>query len=286
MALTGIVTTYIVSSYKKHPYITKLIYASLILNLLCTYIFFQIILFKRNTPPLDLHYDLLLKHIETPSPNWYITDFLSGSPIDQTKILQKQQFLLSSNYGLQLKNSPTVSFTKYDFSSNNEYPYHDILPRYILTNKNNKKIHGFPAKLVETNGDAALYEIKKYTPFVSIQTTKVNTYSKISSVDINTNKITVKAKGHKDETLRVLQSNYPGWRIYMDNSHSYSSPLSDRFLATKMIEGTHLYTFYFYSDVFSYGAFISIISLLLWICFIIYKNFSFFKNHGNSKHNR
>ncbi len=266
LIFVGVVCTYLIKN-KKTASFRGLIYLALVLNLVSVVIFSEAVLIKKQNAVFDSNYSLLLNKISKSQPNWYVADFISQSSVSQIELLQNRQFNLEDNYGLQLKDNVAASFTKYDFGTSKVYQ--DILPRYILAENNSTRPIGLNATKVATNKTVSLYEIKNYSTMVNISGSGLGK-NNLLSVNYGVDRFTIKLNGDRNRTLTILQSNYPGWSVYVDKNKG--EILNNRFLSTRLLSGAHTYEFKFFSKSYLLGLVISIASILLWILLVLKKH--------------
>ena len=91
------------------------------------------------------------------------------------------------------------------------------------------------------------------------------TSAQVSGLNVTlrgTNKVVVTgAPQQEGDTLVVLMSNYPGWKLLVDGKLAQLAPVND-YLGARMLPGEHTYAFYFLPTQYLVGASISGIALL------------------------
>jgi len=234
--------------------IQRAIVGILILNLLATCVFFVYIAYFKQMP--RIHSDsttALIRNIKRRDEGvYYIAQYVQEEPLQQHKIIYLEQKILNSNYGLQLKNSPAEAFTRFDFTTNTSYS--DIQPLYFIGGKSirvPKKAH--PEGILRKN-DQVLYKNKTGDSYATL----AKSGRAIDSIMIHPNSISVNFISSMVDQLTLLESSYPGWRVYEDGKQIKLTP--GRFLQTTVKKGKHTYTFIFQSAPFLIGLGISCIA--------------------------
>lgn len=234
----------------------KLALFILFINLLIVFIFSQSVLSTKRFYEIDQSYNTPLDWIK--NNNQY--DYLTVHEIEQGKIPQDKLYLnnlhmLLSNYGFILKNSLAE---KYNFKGNNIY--NDIKPGFLITTRqiqdsNLKKLKNF-------DNNIFIYKDLRALPFASIDGKPQKAY-------FYPNKITISANSQKKDQLKLLESRYPGWSVFIDGNRS--KILDKRFLEVETLQGTHKYEFIYSSKLFIYGLLVSAISITCWLIYILGK---------------
>ncbi len=234
----------------------KLAIAILLINFLIVFIYSQNILREKQFVKIDQDYIAPLNWIASNNNDNYLT----VHEYDQGKIPQDKLYLanirpLLSNYGFILKNSLSE---KYNFKGNNKY--NDVKPGFVITDK--------------IKNDASLKEIKKFNNKIYIyKDLKALPYASIDGkpqqVFFYPNKISVIGDSEENSRLKLLESTYPGWTVFIDDKESRI--ISGRFLEAETLKGIHKYEFIYFSKLFNLGLFVSSISILVWVFYLIRK---------------
>lgn len=239
---------------QKNIYIRAAVIVLLLINMLTTMIFFFYITIFRQ---MDIRHSQtstqLISDIKRRDKRiFYVAQYLQEEPLQQHRLISFEQKILNSNYGLQLKNSPAAAFTQFDFATN--APYSDIQPAYILGGETIRIPHGTQPEGMLKKDELTLYENFTADPYASL----VQSGKAIEDVRILPNSISVNVDSSEPDQLVLLESFYPGWRVYEDGKRI--DLISDRFLRAPVSNGIHTYTFVFTSRPFLAGLGISIIS--------------------------
>jgi uncharacterized membrane protein YfhO len=81
---------------------------------------------------------------------------------------------------------------------------------------------------------------------------------------------TVNSPGTQPETLAVLVTHYPGWRVTVDGQPAPLT-LANGYLGVQVLPGEHKYTFEFDPPLYRLGAVISIITLIAVVIMLVFK---------------
>ena len=189
----------------------------LLLNIISTMLFSIYVLSQMNmgTRHSDASTELVDDIKRRDTGVFYIAQYLQEEPVSQHRLVTKQQKILNSNYGLQLKNSPAAKFTRFDFTSTT---YTDIQPKYFV----GKRIIRVPKET------APSHLIKKNTTHI-YKNNHAEPYAKLSLQDktvlkpeIFPNTIEVIFDSKKQDSLVIAESYYPGWLATMDDTKAVS----------------------------------------------------------------
>lgn len=234
----------------------------LLINLLIVYTFSQNVLSTRKFEEINKEYRAVLDWIrDNNEDNYYTVHKQSQGEIPQDKAYSNKILLLQSNYGLFLKESLGE---KYNFKGLN--PYNDIKPGFLISNISTKSSNLI--MLRKFRDDIFLYRDLRALPFA-----RINKNSQ--KVNFTPNKITVIANSNKKSHLILLETNYPGWKAFVDNERI--EILKGRFLEVESLPGEHKYEFIYSSAPFHYGLLMSGVSLGSWIIIIFKKRKLFHK---------
>lgn len=220
----------------------------LLVNFFAILFFSQYVLATRDYAKITEGYEEPLIWISKNNPNQFFTiHSTSQGEIPQDKAYLLNVPLLQSNYGLFIKNSPAE---KYNFRGNKSYS--DLPAGFLITNiaTNSSNLN----LVNKYKNNIYLYKNSDAKPFATIG-------GKPQKAQINVNKISITSNSSVGKLL-VYQTNYPGWKAYIDKREV---PLiSDRFLSIKTKSGIHIYDFVFFPSIFIYGAVVSLAAILLW----------------------
>ncbi|MDH5506497.1 MAG: YfhO family protein [Anaerolineae bacterium] len=143
-------------------------------------------------------------------------------------------------------------------------------PRYMFAFEQNAP--GEPAEFIRSFNNVNLYYIPNSLPYAFTIASSLTTQSeRVTYEDVDeaearldsTNRIVVEASSSgKNEYVVILESNYPGWKVYVDGEEQAVHAVGD-FLGVKAHKGTHQYTFSFEPVKFTVGWIISLISVVI-----------------------
>ncbi len=242
---------------QRNAFLRGTIIATLTMNLFFTFLFFLYIVQFRN---------MEIKHSETSTQLisdikrrdrrvFYIAQYLQEKPLLQHRLVSMEQKIFNSNYGLQLKDSPAAAFTRFDFSTTTVYS--DVQPAYILGGETIRVPQDTQPEGILRKDDVVLYENFTADPYAALVKSKEG----LDHVKIGPNNISVDVSSTSDDSLLLLESFYPGWRVYEDGKQI--NLLKDRFLHVPISDGHHAYNFVFTSYTFLAGLGISIVSWMV-----------------------
>ena len=230
-------------------------YVLLTINLLIVFTYSQLIFqtteFKKELKAMHAPIAWIKNH----NPNQYYSVHLtSQSDIPQDIAYLNHLLILQSNYGLFLKGSLGE---KYAFRGDKSYE--DLKPGFLITsaNINNSELE----KIKTYDNHINIYKDSKALPFALIADKSQKAY-------FSPNKIAVLANSNEKNRLILLESNYPGWKAFIDGNRTEILP--GRFLEVTTLPGTHRYEFVFASTTFFCGLLLSLISLFSWGFYILY----------------
>lgn len=184
---------------------------------------------------------------------FYIAQYITGNPLPQHTLVQQEQKILNSNYGLQLKNSPATAFTHYDFGTSEAYS--DITPAYFIGTGDLRIPQQIETMDYATEYAFSIKKARTSEPYAEAP------HAEIRNVRIEPDTITILAEARQPARLHILESTYPGWSVYVDGEKERLQK-SSRFLSATTKTGNHEYTFRFFSWPFIVGAGISALSWL------------------------
>jgi hypothetical protein len=224
------------------------------LNLIVTILFSQHVLITKKFSDISKAYDSSISWIaKNNKENFYSVHETSQGDIPQDVAFLNKVLLLQSNYGLFMKNSPAEI---YNFRGNKEYI--DIQPGFVLSKTSLNKTY-----LQETKeGKIFLYRNTLAKPLATIN-------NKEQVVKFSVNKINVSGFSSNSAKLTILESNYPGWKVFLDGEKK--NLFNGRFLEVETKPGRHNYEFVYSSNSFTAGFLVSLLSMSLWGFYTIKK---------------
>jgi hypothetical protein len=152
-----------------------------------------------------------------------------------------------------------------------------VKPKYMISSLQEPPENGI---LIRQFEDTAIWEIPGSLPYAfSIRKTdlaKLNTTDN-PTVTMQTvrldgpNRIIVQSQPDTtQDTLILLVSNYPGWKLFIDGQPANISPLNE-YLSTKLLPGKHTYLFIFDPILYHIGLVISITTIIILTLLIVYE---------------
>ncbi len=252
LLLFSIVVLLFFGLYAEKLHNKKYIFFLLLINLVITFCFSQYIFNKNQFDKLDKNYSTVLKHIKQNNLNNYPTvHYNSQGDLPQDIALNNKILLLQSNYGLFLKGSLGE---KYNFKGNNTYQ--DILPGLIISDSK-----------IELKNYALEKNFNKIYLYKNTNTLSFATFdNKPTSFTLKPNSIIINVNSNKPGILKLLESNYPGWKVFKNGQEINLE--KSRFLTITTSPGENKYEFKFISKSFYLGLAISFISLILFIAYL------------------
>ncbi len=233
---------------------SKLPIILLISNLILTLLLFEYILIKKVQPVIDTTPSRLLKVLhEKDKSIYYVSERLSLGNVflvGNIKIPQKS----IQNYPFLIKDSPAIKHVPYDFENKD---YQDIIPKYAVLPKD-IPLKAFKGRSILSSEKYVIYKLENYTPYASLGKFP---NKNIDNVRLSVNKITLKAYSLNSDTLTIVESYMPGWRVYIDGKEN--KLIENRFLKVQTEKGNHLYEFVFRPLSVYIGGIITFITFLV-----------------------
>lgn len=253
--------------------VKKLVLPMLIVNLISTIIFFEVLLIKPEIiayPVLPANialYNNIFSWLEQHNTdNSYVMAEISPNEVPEDIAFYHRQRLLNTNYGFILKNSPAAHFADITRPTPVSYAYNytDIQPGYFISPHNLvEDIPSFAKKVYQT-GDTSIYQLPNGKPFAVVE--DGDGTSTVVYALFGLNSFYVKAAATSNKHLSLSEMNYPGWSVTIDGKKAQLE--KSRFLEVKTVPGEHTYVFSFVSKPFFFGLLFSGLSLggfLLWL---------------------
>lgn len=117
-------------------------------------------------------------------------------------------------------------------------------------------------------GSVVVLENKEFKPRIEI--VDQNSQESIKDIDYSANKITFVANSQKDNSILVLRDTwYPGWKAIVNNKEVVIDKYLGIYRQIYIPEGESAIEFVYQPKSFYYGLYISSISLIVWLFFII-----------------
>lgn len=253
----------------KKIYFKLLILVFLVLNLASTIFIFHNFYYTKIFPPINKNFYSLLDYLKLHDNSYY---YVAQSIFFQNQLplyyaIGNHQKIFDPMGGWGLKGNPAGSYATTDFTGTTAYK--DVYPKYFIYPDNYSPPKTFDAKIIKTIGNANLYKSPLYTPYAYL-TKNVNSIVLRKNDDINIKKIsigvnTINVTVYSPSNLYNLvlfETNFKNWNVRIDGQRATIQDY--RFLAVNTKQGTHTYTFIFFSIYFVVGFFISLAVLILW----------------------
>lgn len=151
-------------------------------------------------------------------------------------------------------------------------------PKYMVSLLQEPPENGI---LLQEFEDTGIWEIPGSLPYAfSVNKPRLAALSATDSLSVTTqavrldgpNKIIVQGKSDPDQdTLVLLVSDYPGWKLLIDGQPAKISPLN-KYLSTNLLPGEHTYLFVFDPILHRAGLAISIATIILLTALVVREN--------------
>lgn len=268
LTMSAIILNYF---YKAGGRMTKnIVVALVVINLSCVFLTFNDKINKNffiYSPPISDLQDLL-SYVKQQDSKYFLVGqsqfFTDGVPIYPA--INNEQKIYNHNYGYFLKKS-------YSLNSNS---YLTIHPKYFIFPKSSKPHDSFTYKEIYTGDQGSkLYKNSTYTSYADIYSGVAKKLKNISTENANIKNVEIRPdevniivnSAKNNDTLLVLESFAPGWKVVVDNKKELKL-LKNDFLNVPLVQGKHTYAFTYHSKPFTFGYLISFFSFIFWVTYV------------------